>query len=116
MVSLFDGSRQFGVRGGLSRDFHFDFFPPADPADFLLLEYAQQFRLEGEAQVADLIQEQGALVDSLKETDPSRLGSREGPFFVPEQLALDQGLRHGRAVERPTRTMRAGTVHVQSPR
>src|SRR5207245_6359639 len=67
-------------------------------------------------QIADLIQEQRALIHRLEEADLSRLGPREGAFFMPEQFALDQGLRHGRAVERPKRTVCAGALRVQGPR
>src|SRR3989441_9028404 len=105
--SLLDGCRQFAVRGRHHPNVYLDVFPSADPADFPLLEHAQQLRLKGKTQIADLIQEQSALVHSLEEADLSRLGPREGAFFMPEQLALDQGFRHGRAVERPKRTVRS---------
>ena len=49
------------------------------------------FHLGGEAEVADFVEEQGAAVGELEATFLAGVRPGEGPFFVSEQLGLDQG-------------------------
>src|SRR5690606_24714551 len=82
----------------------------ADPHDDLLLDGAQDLHLQVERHLADLVEEQGAAVGRL---ELARLvGDRagEGALDVAEQLALEQVLRDGAAVdgdERPVLARRA---------
>ena len=73
----------------------------ADPLELALLQDAQQLGLHGRRQLADLVEEQRAAVA------PARsgrgcwpVGPGEGAPLVAEQLALEQRLRQGRAVDR----------------
>src|SRR6185295_5595746 len=75
-----------------------------DALERLLLEYAQQLRLEVERQVADLVQEERAVVGELEAPEPSCDGARERAPLVSEQLALEEPGRDGGAVERDERT------------
>jgi len=63
-----DIGRQIAVRGG--HDAHVDGtrLQPADPGDLLLLENAQELRLEPERHLADLVQEEGAGLRGLEQT------------------------------------------------
>src|SRR5207253_3689410 len=71
----------------------------AEPFELLLLEHAQQLRLELERNVADFVEEEGPAVRQLEAPDPLRDGAREGPSLVAEQLALEKTGRDGGAVE-----------------
>src|SRR6185295_13789857 len=55
--------------------------------------------LEGERDLADLVQEQGAAVRRLSLADLARHGSRERPALVAEELAFEERLGEGRAVD-----------------
>src|SRR5207302_1749368 len=70
-----------------------------DALERLLLEHAQELRLEVERQVADLVQEERAVVRELEAPDPSRDGTGERAPLVAEQLALEEARGDGRTVE-----------------
>src|SRR5436190_2183210 len=82
-------------------DVDLDVLGAAHPAERPLLERAQELRLERRRHVADLVEEYGPVVGQLEEALLLALGVGERPFFVAEQLALQQ-----RVLER-----RAGDVH-----
>ncbi|MNH11809.1 hypothetical protein D3C79_713330 [compost metagenome] len=63
------------------------------------LEHPQQLGLHGGGHVAHLIQEQGAAVGLGHQPGLVGQGAGEGPLLVTEQLALDQVLRDGGAVD-----------------
>ena len=65
----------------------------AHPADLALLQHPQQLGLELERQVADLVQQQRALVGQLEEPRPVGGGAGEGALRVPEELGLQEVLR-----------------------
>ena len=68
------------------------------PLELLLLQDAQQLGLQLERNVADLIEEQGALVRQFEPADLLCDGARESPPFMAEQLAFEQPRRNRRAV------------------
>ncbi|EDM79044.1 hypothetical protein PPSIR1_10590 [Plesiocystis pacifica SIR-1] len=72
----------------------------ADPLDLPLLEHAQQLDLEGQGHLADLVEEDGALVGGLELADLVGHGARERALDVAEELGLDQVLGDGPAVDR----------------
>src|SRR5215467_720622 len=72
---------------------------PAYPLDLALLQEAQQLDLQGQAHLGDLVQEQGAAVAHLHLALPLGVGAREGALLVAEQLALQEGLWNGAAVD-----------------
>src|SRR5215467_1862679 len=72
---------------------------PTHPLDLALLQEAQQLHLERQAHLRDLVQEQGAAVGHLHLALALGMGAREGALLVTEQLALQQGLGDGAAVD-----------------
>src|SRR5205085_11822776 len=58
----------------------------ADPLDLPLLEYAEELRLHRQAHLADLIEEDRALVGHLEAAAALRHGAGERALFVAEQL------------------------------
>ena len=79
-----------------------------------LLQDAQQLGLRSRVQVADLVQEQRAVVRQLEFATPHGGRAGERALLVPEQLALDQLRRNRRAVHFHKRTggERAEAVNV----
>jgi hypothetical protein len=72
----------------------------AHPLERALLQEAEDLGLHGERHVADLVQEEGALLGQLEAagTGPHRAG--DGAPLVAEQLRLEKALRDRRAVDR----------------
>src|SRR5204862_2480674 len=60
----------------------------------------QELGLQAERQLADLVEEQGALVGELEAAELLLGGAGERALLVTEQLALDQRLGERRAVDR----------------
>ena len=71
----------------------------ADADDDPLLQRAQELHLEVERQLADLVEEERPLVGDLELARPRRDGAGERPLHVAEQLALDEVLGDGAAVD-----------------
>jgi hypothetical protein len=88
------------VGGGHDPDVHRERTRRAHPLHLPELEGAQELRLEVERQLPDLVEEDGPAVRLLEGPLAQPVGAREGPLLVPEQLALDEGLGDGRAVDR----------------
>ena len=65
----------------------------------MFLQYPQQFCLEYDIQIADLVQKDAAALGQLEFAGLGLLGPGEGPFFIAEQLALQQGAGDGGAVD-----------------
>ncbi len=61
-----------------------------------LLQRAQQLDLQRERQLADLVEQDGALVGGLQQADLVLAGAGERAALVAEQLALEQILRAAR--------------------
>ena len=69
--------------------------------DLLFLNGPQQLGLHGQAQLTDLIQENGAGVGHFKIARlPALFGPGESALIVAEQLTFQQGLRNRGAVHR----------------
>ncbi len=71
-----------------------------------VLEDAKVLRLQVRAHLRDLVQEDRAAVGQLEIAGPAGHRSGERALLVTEQLALEQGLRNGRAVHRHERPLR----------
>jgi len=66
-----------------------------------VLKGAQQLRLEGKLHIADLVQEQRALVRDLEFARTWLAGGTgEGPGRHPKELGLQEVFRHGRDIDR----------------
>src|SRR5262249_11447457 len=88
----------------------------ADPLELLLLQDAQQLRLELERDLADLVKEQRGAVGHLEAADFLGDGAGEGAPLVPEELALEETRRNGGAGELHERAVAAVAAVVDGPR
>ncbi len=111
-----DLRREVLVRGRDQAHVGLDDFIAAQPLETLLLEHAQQLRLGSGRKVADLVQEQGALMGLLELADPAPVRVGEGAALVAEQLALQQRFRNGRTVDRQEGCRHARAVVQQGTR
>ncbi len=89
------------LRGADDTHIHAHHLVAAERHHLAILDHVQQPRLQCERHVADLVQEQRAAV-RLQNAAHAALagGAGEGAPLVTEQLALDQGLGNGGAVDR----------------
>src|SRR5437870_13547738 len=97
-------------------DVHRNLFISANPLDVFFLEHPQQFDLRAQAQVADFIEEDGALIGLLKAADAASVCPGEGAALMPKQFTLQQRLRDGRASDRDEWLRRAAAVLVDGAR
>ena len=115
-VALLDLDLQLLVRGGDDAHVHVDRLLGADALHLALLQHAQHLGLRAQAHVPDLVQEDGALVRQLELPDLLLGGPRERALLVPEQLALDELLGDGRAVDLHEGLVAPQAVAVDGPR
>src|SRR6187549_3292652 len=73
---------------------------PAHGSKLARLENAEERRLRGRRQLADLVEEQGTLMRRSDEPLAGGHRTRERPSLVPEELAVDERLAHRAAVDR----------------
>ena len=86
---------------------HGDLRAAADPGDLALLQRAQELRLQGERQLADLVEEERPGVRGFESSGARAVGAGEGAALDAEELGLDQPLRNRRAVDRDERLRRS---------
>ena len=92
--------QQVLVGGGDDAHVHRDHPAAAHPADLLLLQDPQQLHLGLPGDLADLVQKQGAAVGQFEHALPAAPGGAgEGPGLIAEQLALQQAVADGGAVD-----------------
>ena len=84
------------VGGGDDPHVHLDDAVAAEPLELLLLQHAQHLGLRLQAHVADLVEEDRALVGLLELADLPIGGAGERALLVAEQLRLDQLVREWR--------------------
>src|SRR4051812_34604115 len=89
--------------------------PTAQPANFTVLEHAEQLGLQPGRKLGDLVQEQGAAVNQLEQPGLIRRGAVEGTLTVPEQLGFEQSLGDGGAVDGGKIPIAAGAHPVDGP-
>src|SRR5262249_53575891 len=96
---LGDQLREIHVGG--ADDAHVDLDPTvgAELLDLPLLEYAEELQLHVERDALDLVEEERARARQLDLADPVVDRAGEGAALVAEQLALEQRIREGRAVD-----------------
>ncbi len=97
------------------RDVGLDVAVGADPAELPGLERAQDLDLGRRTHLADLVQEQGALVRHLQEPVLEPVGARERAALVPEQLALEEGVLERAAVDDGQGGRRSRAIGVEGP-
>ena len=70
-----------------------------DADDLLVLQDREQLDLQGQGQVADLVEEQGAPGGDFKAAGAVAAGVGEGAFDVAEEFALEQGFAQGTHID-----------------
>src|SRR5258708_30762393 len=70
----------------------------AEALKYMLLEYAEQFRLQFQGDVSDFIQEQTSMGSQFESADALRDGTCESATLVPEEFTFEQADREGSAV------------------
>ena len=86
---------------------------PPDALELALLQRAQQLHLHLDRDLADLVEEERPAVGELEAPRLAGHGARERAALVAEELALDELLRDGRAVDLDERLVLAARVLVQ---
>ncbi len=86
---------------------------PPDALELALLQRAQELHLHLDRDLADLVEEERAAVGELEAPRLARHGAGERAALVAEELALDELLRDGRAVDLDERLVLAARVLVQ---
>jgi len=87
-----------------------------EPFELLLLEHAQELRLQRRGDVADLIEEERAFVCQLESPDLLRDSAGERAFLVAEQLAFKQVEWNGGTIQLDERAPASGTEGVNRAR
>ena len=103
---------QVTVRAG--DDAHVDRLRPGGPdrPHLPFLDHPQQLGLEGHGQLGDLVEEERAAVGGDEEARVRLHGAGEGAADVAEELALEQGIGDGAAVDGHEPAVAAGARHV----
>ena len=89
---------------------------PPTRSNRVLLERAQNLRLQRQRQVADLVEKQRAAVRQLELAGLARHRAGEGALLVAEELGLEQVVGNRRAVDRHERAVGPRAQRVQRPR
>jgi hypothetical protein len=108
--SVSDQRRQILVGRGDDPDIHLDADRPSDAPHLALLEHAQELRLHAGSDLADLVEKARAAARRLQEPLFVGQGPRERALDVAEELALEETLGEGAAVDGHER-MVAPTAH-----
>ena len=113
--SLLNQQGQAAVAGGQDADVAVLHLAGAQGPELLVLEEAEEGHLPLRGEGVHLVQEEGA---TFGEGDQARLillGVGKGALAVAEQLALDEGVRDGPAVDGDERPILAGALVVDGP-
>ena len=111
-----DGLLQVLVGGGQHAGVQFEGPCAADAVEFALLQDPQQLGLHGRRHLADLVQQHGAVFRNLKLALLGGNGAGERTFLVAEELALQQCVGNGGAVDGHERLVGARAVGMNGPR
>ena len=98
-LAFLHGQLEVLVRGRDHPHIHPDLLAAADPLDDLLLQEAQHLHLERQGQLADLVEKERPAVGQFEAPLALHVGPRVGPLLVTEELALQELLRDGPAVD-----------------
>jgi hypothetical protein len=101
---------EVAVRGRENAHIHLNRLGSAHAFECLLLEHAQDLRLNAERDVADFVEQDGAAVGSLDHAELARHRAGERAALVAEQLALEQRLGNRGAIDHHHRTVEAPAV------
>ena len=81
-----------------------------------ILQYAEQFCLEKNRHISDLIQKQRSALGCFEQSGFITDCSRKSAFGVPEELAFEQRLRDRAAIDRDKRILTSTALIVDGPR
>ena len=104
------------VGGGDDADVDVERARFAERVDLAGLEEAEQLGLQVDVELADLVEEERAVLGGADEAGVIAFGAGEGAAAVAEQLALEQLVGDRGAVEGDKRLVCAGGVPVDGPR
>ena len=104
------------IRGAHEPDVDGDGLVGAQTEHRALFEYGEQFRLKRQREVADLIQEERPARRRFKPPRTVFPGVCKGAFFVPEELAFEEGLGDGAEVDVDEDLVRAAGVSMNGAR
>jgi len=99
----FDRLGEITVRGGDDADIHRHGLGAADAVDEAFLDGAEELGLQPHVHLADFVEQERAARGFLELADTAGDGAGEGALLVAEQLALEQRLGDGGAVDRDER-------------
>ena len=109
-LSLLGEPQQVAIGGGDDADVDLDGLRPADALESAFLEHAQQFGLHGQRDLADLVEKDRAAVRQLEPALALTGRAGERPLLVAEELAFEQRLRQGRAIDGDERGVRGAAM------
>ena len=115
-LSLLNEALQVLVRGRDHAHIHLDGLASAHALEFALLQCPEYLRLNAEAHIADLVQEERALVGHQELPVPCLHRPCECAPIAPEQLALNEFLGNGGTIHLDERALRSPAVPVDIPR
>src|SRR5258708_4634233 len=98
-AALIGQRRQIDISGGDDADVDTLHVVAADALEGAVLDDAQDLLLDGERGVGDLVEEQGAAVGDLEAREAPARRAGERARLMAEQLAVEQALGEGGAVE-----------------
>ena len=107
---------QVAVGGGDHAHIHLVFAVGAQALQLATLQHAQELGLHGQRELAHFVEEQGAVVGLLEFAAPLGQRASEGAAHMAEQLALDQVVGQGRAVDADQRLAGAARLRVHGLR
>ena len=90
---------QVHIRSADKADVHGDGLAAADPHDAAVLDRTQQFRLQVQGDVANLIEEERPTIGLFKLAGVVSVGIREGSFHVAEEFAFEERFRDGAGID-----------------
>ena len=113
---LRDQGLQISIRRSDQPHIDLDLNAATNALDLALLQDAQKFDLHIEGNFGQFVEKQSAAVGLLKAASAPGVRPGKGTFFVPEQLALDQALVEGGAVDGDKGVVGAGACFVYCAR
>ena len=114
--ALLHHGEQIAVRRRHDADVRAERARGPQPLEGVLLQHAQEFRLQVKGQVADFVEEQRPSIGQLKAPEALRERPREGAFFIAEEFAFEQPTGNGGAVECDEGARVPRAAGVQRPR
>src|SRR5580698_3515521 len=94
-----DRGGQVPIGGSHQAKIHLDGSVAAQPFKLLILQHAQQLRLQFQRDFPHFIEKQSSAVGQFHASDLLSDGAREGAFFVAEKFTFQQSRRDGGAVQ-----------------